>query len=114
MKSILLSLLVLASFNVKAENIRDLCEKEYNTTGSVKLHEYKLTINWAHVSDNYLKLLEDTIYGDHFVVTKETDLLQKTIYEIKEIDGFETEAYNEDLAVLNLLSANKLECLKDL
>lgn len=114
MKAILLPLIVLFSINVQAENLRDICENAYYATGYVKLHEYKLTIDWSYVSDNNLKLLEDVIYGDHFKVTKETDKGQKTFYELKEINAFDSVDYEADINLLKKISLNKIECLYDL
>lgn len=114
MKNLVLLVLALYAFSLKAENIRDLCENAYYATGYVKLHQYKLTIDWSYVSDHNLKLLEDVVYGDHFQVLEEKDLIEKTIYKLKEVPGFDYYDYVSDLDTLKMVSLNKVECLYDL
>ncbi|EQC43693.1 hypothetical protein [Bacteriovorax sp. Seq25_V] len=114
MKKIISLGLVLVGLNAAGQDLRSICENAYYATGYTKLHSYKVTIDWARISDHALVKLENIVYGDMFKVLKETDYARKTVYELKEAGSFSHEQYVKALEDLSILSGKNINCLYDL
>lgn len=115
-KNIVLFLIAFYALSTRAQGLRDLCENAYYATGYVKLHQYKMVIDWANVSDHGLTELENIIYGEQFVVLVEKDIINtsKTIFTLKEVEGSDLRDLEIGLGQLEVLSFNNISCLYDI
>lgn len=115
MKKIIAILMLATSFFANAQTLREQCENAYYATGYVKLHQYKIVVNWARISDHALVELENILYSDNFKVLKEKELPNyKTLYVLKESNGEDPYYYEAALAKLESLTGNKASCVYDL
>ncbi len=114
MKKIIGLALILTGINAGAQDLRSICENAHYATGYTKLHSYKVTIDWARISDHALVKLENIVYGKMFKVTKEIDYARKTTYELKEVGTFSHHQYVGALEELSILSGKNINCLYDL
>ena len=104
-------LILFLSTSVQAD-IRDICENAHYATDYVKLHEYRVLVDWSKISDSNLVKLENVIYGKYFLVTKEYELENyKTIFLIKENTGFDPIEYSDALNRLQKATVNGVSCL---
>lgn len=111
MKSTLVFLLIFIQSVTASEHIRDICENAYYATGYVKLHEYKVSVDWSRLSDHGLEEFESIIYGDHFKYLGERDLSNgKTIYTITEVSDSDSSVYQVELSALQRLTFNGVDC----
>lgn len=116
LKNIILLLIVFYALSTRAYSLRETCENAYYATDYVKLHEYKLVIDWSKVSDHGLMELENIIYENMFDVTLEKDIAQtsKTIFHLKEVKNLDALEYELALEELSKLSFGNLNCLYNL
>lgn len=112
----LFALFINSSVHAQNYSIREECENAHYATGYVKLHQYKVTVEWSKISDHILTKLENILYGDNFNVVLERDINNnaQTIYHIKETDSGTFYDYEHDIYSLQELTQHKVECVYDL
>lgn len=115
-KNIILFLIAFYALSTRAQGLRDVCENAHYATGYVKLHQYKLVIDWAKVSDHGLVQLENIVYGDQFLVLSEKNIQEttKTIFTLKEAQKADSIDIEIALGELRVLSFNNISCLYDI
>lgn len=96
----------------QTQSIRQQCEDAHYATDYVKLHQYRLIIDWSKISDHNHVKMENILYGDSFKVLKEMDINSKeTIFHFKEIGNFSPYRYEHLLYLLEEVSMGKVSCL---
>lgn len=112
MRAFIVIMAFFSTLTVQASSMRDICENAHYATGYTKLHQYKVIVDWARVSDYDLVALEDVVYGDAFTVLEEKDLgNNKTLFKLKEKGSFASYLYEGQLDVLGKISGDKVSCL---
>ena len=115
MKITILTLITITfSFNSIAKSTRSTCEDYYYAGGPVKLHQYRLSVDWSLISDHAQKKLENIIYSKSFKVLKEKDLPKsKTLYYIQETNS--SSYVNYEILINKLENIpSKVSCLYDI
>lgn len=115
MKKLIAIAMIATSFYSNAQTLREQCENAYYATGYVKLHQYKIIVDWARISDYALVELEDIVYSDNFKVLEEKELKNhKSKYVLKESNNKDAYYYEAALAKLEALTGNKASCVYDI
>lgn len=115
MKKLIAFMMLATSLYANAQTLREQCENAYYATGYVKLHQYKIIVNWARISDHALVELEDIVYSDNFKVLEERELKNhQSLYVLKESNGRDAYYYEAALAKLESLTGNKASCVYNL
>lgn len=115
MKTLIATIVLASSLSVSAQSLREICENAYYATGYTKLHQYRVIVDWARISDHALVELEEIIYSNFFEVLEEKELVAyKTKYILKEKKGLTSYQYEAALKKLDKITGNKAACVYDL
>jgi hypothetical protein len=120
MKTIFLTVTLLISTNLLANNLRDQCENAYyaNAGGVTQLHQYTATVNWGKLSDYQLTKFEDIIYAEKgpLSILSESNFESRSgeplsSFKLKETKGFSNRDYIITMIELSSFPAVSLSCL---
>lgn len=94
------------------EYIRDICFEQYEGERSTLLYHYKVTVDWARISDYNHYQLDEILYGDRFEVIYRKDLSGPfSMYYLKEVGSRHGYTYQVGLDILEELGVT-IDCFE--